>query len=335
MIITRTPVRISFGGGGTDLPAYYEKYGGMVVSTTINKFYNSVFEKRQDKRITIVTIFGDVKVREFKDYNELMKAEVDIPIACIKHYKVKCGFNLVCYSDVPKQSGLGGSSAFTVNLVTLFRYFNNKPHIPREIAEEAHSIRINELELPAGKQDEYASAFGGLNFIEFKKGLVCVQPLISMFDDDIDSDIENNILLFYSNIQRSSTNILSSMAKNVATDKERLNEFHEIKRLGYEIKDALKSGNMYKVGKLLDKSWQHKKKLSDGITNRKIDEVYKIAIDKGAYGCKITGAGGGGFMMVCAPKNKHKAIKLALRRRGFVNYPYELDNTGTNIEYRW
>lgn len=330
-LISRSPVRISFGGGGTDLASYYETYGGVVVSAAINKYFYTVLEIRLDDRIQLIS--SDLQVHQtVKDFYDLKLGKgLDIPVAVLKHFNVQRGLNLFMASEIPPGTGLGSSGAVTVNIINIINELERLKLTKKEIAQLAYDIEYNELGMPIGKQDEHAAAFGGINFMEFNRdGTVDVEPL------DIAREVrvrmEDDIMLFFTGRTRESSKILRSQDKSTRDDNDEIvDSLHKIKGIALEIKKALESGDLTEFGRLLDISWHIKKNLAKGISNPKIDKIYEVAKKNGALGGKLTGAGGGGYFMVYCDKPHQKALTKALVKEGLSPLDYHFDKKGATI----
>ena len=301
MIISRSPVRLSMGGGGTDLPSYYERYGGFLMAAAINKYVYIMAEKRFHNTIrlsySITEIVDDVNKIEHNIFREALK------LANITNQ-----IELVSVADVPANCGLGTSSTFTVALLNaLFEYQKNYISLS-QLAEKACDIEINILKEPIGKQDQYASAYGGFNAYWFNKdGSVTVEP-INIKEEKL-IELQNNIFLFYLKKERSASSILSVQNnKSKEGDKGTLERLHKIKDIGLQTKEIFERGDIDEFGEILHEHWLTKKGLSDKVSDSYIDEVYETARKNGALGGKVVGAGGGGFLLVYCPHNKSKLI---------------------------
>lgn len=301
MIISRAPVRLSMGGGGTDLPSYYKEYGGFLIATTINKYVYVSLNKRFEKSIRLsyskTEIVDDVEKIEHRIFKE-----------ALKYTGLNNQIELVSIADVPSNCGLGTSSTFTVSLLNaLFTY--KKEYLSVEaLAEAACHIELDILNEPIGKQDQYASAFGGFNAYWFNKdGSVNVEPL--NIREEVIKDLQNNILLFYLKKERSASSILKLQNdKSIKKDSGTIERLHKIKEIGLYTKKVLESGNIDEFGEILHNHWLTKKGLSEKISDSGIDEIYDYARKNGALGGKIVGAGGGGFLMFYCPKDKSKLV---------------------------
>lgn len=325
MIISRAPVRMSLGGGGTDLKSYYSKYGGFLIGGAIDKyvfisankrFYDSI--RLSYSQTEIVNTYNEIKHEIFKE--------------ALQHVKPNDGggIELVSIADVPANCGLGSSSSFTVALLNALHAYNREYISQRQLAEEACMIEIEQLSQPIGKQDQYISAFGGITALTFEKnGNVIVEP-VKMSEDVLD-ELERNILLYYTGIERSASEILTEQNEKSKKDETTVIEsLHQIKKIGYETKRAFESGNLEKFGELLDVHWNNKKQLSKNISNPFIDSCYETARKNGAVGGKIMGAGGGGFFMFYAPE-KHDVLTQAMKERGLKPMKFRFDFEGTKI----
>lgn len=322
MIIVKAPTRISFGGGGTDLATYYEKYGGLVVSTSIDKYFYSFFKPRNDKKIQIISSDLGI-IKTFENFDHLDFGELAIPVAVIKHFDFKKGFELFLSSEVPVGSGLGGSSSLCVNLVKLFSDLQNLNLSKKKIAEEAYKVRVNDLKLPVGKQDEYAAAFGGMNFIQFEKDDVKVETL--KIRNDIKEHLQKNLTVFYTGKSKDSTPILKSMEK---ASGQSIDALHTAKKLGLEIKKSLESGDLQKFGELLHESWLAKKNFAKGVSNESLDKVYELARKNGALGGKLMGAGGAGFFLFYCESQNQENLRKALEKENLQKFEINFENDG-------
>jgi D-glycero-alpha-D-manno-heptose-7-phosphate kinase len=329
-LISRAPVRISFGGGGTDLASYYEKHGGMVISASINKYFYTILEMREDDRIQIIS--SDLQLSQtVRDFYHLKLGEgLDIPVAVLKHFNIQRGMNLFMASEVPPGTGLGSSGTVCVNLVNIFNKLEHMKMTKQDIAETAYKIGHQDLKMPIGKQDEYAASFGGLNVFHFTKEGVRVEPL--ELSREIRKRLEEDVMLFFTGRTRDSANILASQDKGGKEDQEAVvHSLHNIKSLGFEIKDAITEGDLRRFGELMAKAWENKKRLAKGITNERIDNLYSTAIENGAVGAKLTGAGGGGYLMMFCEKPNQRAVRDALSAQGLRQMDFKFDMHGAKI----
>ena len=321
MIITRTPVRLPLGGGGTDLSSYYSKFGGFFVSAAIDKYnylaVKSRFENGFRVSYSTTEITGDVDSIKQPLIREALKL-----------LKINDSLEIVSIADVPGRSGLGGSSSYTVGVLNALHAFKRESVSRQTLAEEACHIEIDVLKEPIGKQDQYVAAFGGINSYEIEKdGLVKITPV--NISPHSTAELENNLLLFYTGIKRDASQILGRQKQDQETGQKRVLEvMHEIKKIGYQVMDCLSKGDIRKFGELLDLHWRTKKNLSGQISNPRIDQLYEIAIRNGALGGKIMGAGGGGFFMFYSENNKEK-LRNAMAKEGLKELRFRFDFDGS------
>ncbi|MFH1903650.1 MAG: galactokinase [Candidatus Omnitrophota bacterium] len=321
MIITRSPLRITLGGGGTDLPSYYEKFGGFLVAASIDKYVY----------ITLHHTFRPGYIIKYSRTERVGQIDkVKHPIIRESLKLVDMGddwLEITSMADIPAGTGLGSSGSFTTALLkTLHAYKHNLIH-PGELAEQACDIEINRLKEPIGKQDQYIAAYGGITCFEFAKNdKVKAYPL--KIDKETLYDLEDNLLLFFTGYCRSASEILKEQRqKSKKNDKDMLENLHFIKDLGIQSKKALEKGDLIKFGNLMNVHWEHKKKRSKEMSNPKIDQWYNLAVDNGAVGGKLIGAGGGGFLMFYATdktKLRHAMIQAGLKE---VRFRFDFEGT--------
>lgn len=325
MIISRAPVRISMGGGGTDLPSYYEKYGGFLLAAGINKYVHILLNKRFEESIRLSYSKTEI-VDNIKDI------EHGIFRASLKYAGIKKQVEIISVADVPSNCGLGTSSAFTVSLLgALFSYKREYMSL-HELAECACNIEINILNEPIGKQDQYAAVFGGFNGYTFHNdGSVSVEPV--KISDGAMMELQSNLFLFYLNKKRSAGDILkvqNKKTKNNNTDV--INRLHRIKEIGLHTKRILEKDKINEFGELLHEHWLIKKGISEKISDPFIDEVYETAIRNGAVGGKVIGAGGGGFLMFYCPREKSKLL-AALKKTGLSPTWFSFEREGVKTGF--
>lgn len=323
MIVTRTPFRISFSGGGSDIPAFYEKHGGHVVSSTIDKYvYISSNPSFKGNRTIL-------KYSAVEDVCDLSSIRHRVFRACLQKYGIN-GLEINSTSDIPAGTGMGSSSTFTVGLLANLHGHRGVAVSERDLAEEACEIEITRLGEPIGKQDQYAAAFGGLNHIEFKKnGSVEVSPI--EMDAECKKRLQENLFLVYLGGTRSASKLLKTQTENFKSEHVSENQ-KKISDLALLLKDRLESGDIDAMGEILDRSWQLKKTLSDGISSERINHVYDTAMKHGATGGKLLGAGGNGFMLFYADHTSKKNIMENLG--GLRELPFSFEETGGRIVYR-
>jgi D-glycero-alpha-D-manno-heptose-7-phosphate kinase len=332
MLIVRSPVRISFAGGGTDLPAYYQRYGGAVLSTAINKYFYTILGSRSDRSIQIIS--SDLRVCESWSGLSAMDIEgsgLEIPVAVLKELDREIYVDLFLASEIPPGTGLGSSASVCVNVLKTLTNYLQVSLSKYDLAERAFDIARNVLQRHVGKQDEYAAAFGGLNFIEFlTDGSVRVQPLDP--DPAIMTELQNNLLLFFTGAAHHSWNILAEQEKATAEQSRKpLEALHEIKDLAYRMRDAVQAGSLSRFAAMLHESWLAKKRVSSRISNSHIDAIYDLAIEKGALGGKITGAGGGGFLLLYCESPNQERVRHALAAQGLKEMTFSFDFQGAHV----
>jgi D-glycero-alpha-D-manno-heptose-7-phosphate kinase len=332
MLIVRSPVRISFGGGGTDLPSYYEQFGGAVLSTAINKYFYTILQRRNDGKIQVIS--SDLRVVEtWQDISgmSVKGSALEIPLSVLKHLGHKISVDLFLASEIPPGTGLGSSASVCVNVLKTLSAYLYIPMSRYELAEKAFHIAHNILEKPVGKQDEYASTFGGLNYITFRPdGNVTVDPV--ELDPALLRELQASLMLFFTGSSRDSWSILkeqeqSTTRRHGAT----VESLHHIRGLADRMRTALVGGNLEDFGHLLHEGWEAKKLVSNKISTSRIDDMYAAARASGASGGKITGAGGGGFLLLfCAPHNQ-SAVRDAVTALGGREMQFEIDLQGAQV----
>lgn len=321
MIITKTPFRVSFVGGGTDLASYFKRSEGAVISTSIKKYLYVIVRKQEG--------IGEFKYRinwskvEFK--NNINDIENPIARECLKFFRINIPLEVSTFADIPAETGLGSSSAFCVGLVHALSLLLKKNYSKYEIAKIAANIEIKKLKRPIGKQDHFASALGGVNKIIFQKNdNVKIKKL--PFNDKHISKFKNNFLMFYMNTKRNADEVL--IHQNVFT-KNRFSILSKIKALVDPLEKNFRSGIDEEFGNLLHKNWILKKQITNNISSKEIDNLYKKLINLGAVGGKLLGAGKGGFILIYVKKSHHKKIKNKFGKFKFIEL--EVDTKGTVV----
>ncbi|HWY71050.1 MAG TPA: hypothetical protein VNX88_20455 [Terriglobales bacterium] len=332
MLIVRTPVRISFGGGGTDLPAYYQKFGGAVLSTAINKHFYTILQKRADDKVQVIS--SDLRVVEtWADISRMSVkgSDLEIPLCVMKELGCAVSFNLFLASEIPPGTGLGSSASVCVNVLKTLTTYLGIPMSKYQLAERAFHVARNVLGKPVGKQDEYAASFGGLNFIRFAEDeSVTVEPLD--LEPDLVRELESNLMLFFTGAAHHSWTILKEQEHSTRTKTGvAIDSLHEIRELADLMRATLKAGNLDQFGELLDKGWRAKKRVSQRISSSRIDEMYEAARGAGALGGKITGAGGGGFLLLYCPQPAQQAVRARLTALGAREMDFEFDFQGAQV----
>jgi D-glycero-alpha-D-manno-heptose-7-phosphate kinase len=326
MIITRTPFRVTLGGGGTDLPSFYREHGGFVLAAAIDKYmFLNVNTPIVDDKIR-VRYTGSEMVDHVDEVQHTLAREA------LRHFGVTRGIEIVSIADVPAGTGLGSSSSYLVGLLNALHTLLQDQATSQKLAEEACHIELDVLRKPIGKQDQYMAAFGGLTALDIDTdGRVRVTRLD--LDVDLLESLEHNILMFYTNEMRDATAILKKQDEATRTkDRIVVGSLREIKDIGLEINDAISKGNLRHFGELLDAHWQSKKRLSAGISNPQIDAWYELAKQNGAIGGKISGAGGGGFLMLYCEENKTR-LREVLRGVGLRELKFRFDFEGSKVVF--
>src|SRR6185437_419161 len=322
MIITRSPLRISLGGAGSDLPSYYRKHSGFLIAAAIDKYVY----------ITLHQTFGQELILKYSKLERVSNvAEVQHPIIreALKLVGIDGYLELTSMADIPAGTGLGSSGSFTTALLKALHAFKKNIIHPRDLAEQACHIELDLLGEPIGKQDQYIAAYGGLTCFQFlPNGHVEAAPL--KIDPETLYNLEDNLLLFFTGYSRSASNILKDQdQKSRQSDKDMIDNLHFVKDLGYQSQEALETGDLHRFGELMNVHWDFKKKRSGGMSNPDIDRWYGIAMENGALGGKLIGAGGGGFLMFYA-QDKTK-LRHALGSAGLKEVRFRFDFEGTKI----
>ena len=324
MIITRTPFRVTLGGGGTDLPSYYEKYGGFIFSAGIDKY---MFV---DVNRPVVDDLIRLKYSKSETVERLDEIQHEIAREVLRMMGIEKGIEISSIADISAGTGLGSSSCYTVGLLHALHVLKRDYVSLQDLAEEDFKVEAGVLKRPIGKQDPYMAAFGGLTVMEIEKdGKVKVRK--ASVTPDVADDLNNNLLIFFTGVTREADSILHEQTSAIKEEKKDVIEsMHYIKELGLEILEAVESGNITEVGRLFDAHWQHKKKISGKMTNEKFDKIYEVAKEKGALGGKISGAGGGGFFTFYIENNKKKFRKV-MEEMGLREMRYRFDFEGSKV----
>ncbi|MDM8000431.1 MAG: GHMP kinase [Dehalococcoidia bacterium] len=321
----RAPLRISFGGGGTDVPPYPEEKGGAVLSTTIGKYAYCTLVPRDDDQISVTSLDYDI-VASYSVNSELKyDGNLDLVKAAIQAMGVSSGCNLFLHTDAPPGSGLGTSSALVVAIVGAFKRWLRLPLTGYDIAEMAYRIERVQAGIKGGRQDQYAATFGGFNFIEFLGKTTIVNPL--RIDWDTINELEYRLMLCYTGGTRISAGILDDQVSGYVEGREDvLSAFAETKQLAFDMKNALLLGKLNELGSLLHRAWCCKKRLSSKISDPRIDELYELARKNGAIGGKLLGAGGGGYLLFLCEFDKWHIVAEKLERAGgkIVGFTFDL-----------
>jgi len=319
MIITQTPLRISFAGGGTDFREFFKKHGGAVVSSAIDKYVYTIVKKRFDKRIYI-----NYSQKEIVDSVDEIQHE--LVREAMRKTGVKDGIEISFLADIPSEgSGLGSSSSVTVGILNALYHYQGVTVPAERLAEEACEIEIDICGKPIGVQDQYIAAFGGLRFFDFRTD-GSVVPVKLNTNDSLREDLDAHLMLFFTGKTRKAETILSEQRENIPEKEKILCQMAERAR---QLKDALEAGDYYAVGRAMEEGWEHKKKLASKISNGEIDSIYEKALAAGAQGGKITGAGGGGFCLLFVEPSKRQAVRETLS--DLQEMPFHLERDGSKV----
>lgn len=318
MIISRAPVRFSLGGGGSDLPAYAREHGGFLVTAAVDKYVYICANRRFHDSIRL-----SYSQTEIVEHAHLIQHKIFREALTL--LEIDHGIELTSMSDVPANSGLGSSGAFTVSLLNALHAYRREYVSSAQLAEEACHIEIDRLHAPIGKQDQYASAFGRICCLEVDKELrVQVTPL--RLSDDGLAELESNLHVFYTGVDREASPLLADQQKQMKADARSADAMHRIKQLGYETRRLLSQDKLDEYGELLDEHWTNKRKLSSQVSSGAIDEHYRAARRAGALGGKLMGAGGGGFFLFYARKDKGALIRtLVARGLRYIRFRFDMD----------
>lgn len=331
---SRAPFRIGLAGGGTDVSPYSEDFGGAILNATINLFAKTSISPREDGKIIIHAVDRGERL-EFDGLNNLpidgiLDLQKGIYNRIVKDFNggKALSFELQTHMDVPSGSGLGTSSTLVVSILGAFVEWLNLPLGEYDIAQLAYDIERKDLKMAGGKQDQYAATFGGVNFMEFDKNdKVIVNPLRVRNESLL--ELQHNLILFYTKTSRESSKIIETQATNAAGKRERpIAAMHKVKEQAFVMKEAILKNELHKIGSTLDNSWKNKKQMASGISNEVIDSLYETAIKAGATGGKISGAGGGGFMIFYCDDSKRYDVIAALEKMGGEVTRYEFNQTG-------
>src|SRR6185437_9634385 len=305
MIISKTPLRMSFVGGGSDLPVFYRKFGGAVLSTAINKFVYVTVNKKFDERIRL-------SYSKTEDAKSEEKIKHPLVREALQMLGIPGGIEITSIADIPaKGTGLGSSSSFTVGLLNALHAFANRYASAQKLAEESCIIEIERCGEPIGKQDQYAAAFGGFNLIQFNADdSVSVEPIICKRETT--RQLQENTLVFYTGITRSASTLLKIQSAAMASDKAKQKAMKKMVELAHVLKAELQKNNLTAFGEIIHENWELKRSVTSGVSSSVIDDWYARARKAGAVGGKLLGAGSGGFLMFYAPRERHEEITREL-----------------------
>lgn len=324
MIIVRTPLRMSFVGGGSDLPSYYKKKSGAVISTSVDKYVYVSVNKKFDHGIRI-------SYSKTENINNTYEIKHPIVRNALELLGIPNSIEITSISDIPSQgSGLGSSSSFTVALIHALYAFKAEQVSKQDLGRISSHIEIDLCGDKIGKQDQYAAAYGGFNLIEFNKDdSVIVSPINCMAETI--NKIEESTIVFYTGRTRSASNLLRKQSENMKNS-NKIDMMSNMVSLAYDMRDMLENNDVEHLGELLDHNWQLKRQMADGISDSQIDSWYNAGMSAGASGGKLLGAGNGGFMMFYAPKEQHQNIIKSMK--GLQRVPFSFENKGSEILFQ-
>jgi D-glycero-alpha-D-manno-heptose-7-phosphate kinase len=332
LIRSKAPLRLGLAGGGTDVSPYSDLFGGGILNATINLYAYATIEPTHDGKVVFETADGSL-IKSFNSKSEIKPEGIfDIHAGIfnrmLKQFPDKeLSFRLITSIDAPQQSGLGTSSTLAVAILGAFVEWLKLPLGEYDIAQMAYEIERFDLGMAGGKQDQYSATFGGINFMEFSKDKVIVNPL--RIKDSYLDELAHNLVLYYTDTSRLSSQIIQKQQQNVLDeDKTAIEAMHQLKKQAVMMKEALLRGNLDEIGKILDFGWKFKKQMAAGITNNELDKIYDTAIANGATGGKISGAGGGGYMFFYCPGNARYQVIEALKQFGGYTERYEFTSDG-------
>lgn len=321
MIITKTPFRVSFCGGGSDMADFYREHGGCVLNTTINRYMYLTIHPYFDETRTVLKYSQNEIVDNIQDIDHSI-------FHCVLNEQRISGVEISSTADVPSGTGLGSSSSFTVGLLHTLACYKGEYVSKGTLAKEACEVEIEKLGAPIGKQDQYAAAFGGLNFISFHKDdSVSVEPIVTK--GGTLKELQRNLVMFYTGLVHDANKILSVQKKNIS-QADKTKNLTRMCELARSMKKSLESNELNDFGAILHESWMKKKELAGSISNAQIDVMYEKALANGAVGGKLLGAGGGGFLLFYCPREKQALLREKLRLKPF---PFEFEHDGSSIVY--
>ena len=329
MLIARSPVRVSFFGGGTDIPTYYERHGGAVLSTTIDKYVYVHLNTSAHKTLQITSSDYRTFYRHTPGEPLLWDGDLSLPRAVLQQFGVEHGVSMFLASEAPPGTGLGSSSAVTVALIKGVSAACGLNLTKQQVADLACYIEIEKLGKPIGKQDQYAAAFGGLNWIEFTADGITVDP-VRVAPSTL-SRLESNLLLMFTGATHDSAQILEQQTKGARSKGIVVESLQAVHELALQARTYLLRGEVDRFGAMLDAAWQHKKKFAPGVSNELIDRCYAIARNNGALGGKIAGAGGGGFLLLYCEEGALNRVDHALTREGLKRMDFHFEDDGGRV----
>jgi D-glycero-alpha-D-manno-heptose-7-phosphate kinase len=323
MIITRAPLRIPLGGGGTDLPSYYQHRGGSLISAAVNKYIYITVNRRFESSTRIS--YSKTEIVDNVD-------AIEHPIVreALRLLKISDSLEITSIADIPASTGMGSSSCFTVALLLALHTYKREHLGPQALAEEAYHIERDILNEPVGKQDQYLAAFGGVVTMDIARDGKVDVGSVALAENALD-DFESNLLLFYTGIRRSASAVLKAQdTKGAEAASDVTARLDRIREIGDEIRAAINAGDVRRFGEMMDVHWQTKKKLSGGISTSEVDRWYDLARSRGALGGKLMGAGGGGFLLLYCDSNK-KDLRQTMAEAGLREIKFHIDWDGAKV----
>lgn len=323
MIITRTPFRVSFTGGGSDLASFYRRHEGCVLSTSINKYMYVSIHPTFNRQETCI------KYSKTEIVDDVRKIKHPIARQLLLDRKIS-GVEIVSTADIPSGTGLSSSSAYTVGLINALNAFSGKYASQEKIAAEACDVEINRLGEPIGKQDQYGTAVGGMKFIRFlPDDTVEVEPVVMR--NSVKKELDDNLLMFYTGLTHSAGAVLKEQNVNMVSAEDKFNNMVRMTELAYEMRETLVQGDLTRFGDILHENWMLKRSMASAISNGLVDKYYDIAMASGAKGGKLLGAGGGGFLLFYCEKEHQSRLRSALS--DLIELPFSMESGGTKVIY--
>jgi D-glycero-alpha-D-manno-heptose-7-phosphate kinase len=330
MLIARAPVRISFAGGGTDLPAYFTRHGGAVVSATLDKYVYVILTVHGGPELQILSSDYRTFYRHNPGQVLLWEGDLNLPRAILHEFDIHHGVSMFLASEVPPGTGLGSSSTLTVAAVKAVSAARGQTLSKAEVAALATRVELEKMGMPIGYQDQYAAAYGGLNFFEFTAQGVTVEPIRT--PPGVLAALQANLLLFFTGTARESSKILARQRENTERSQgDTLSALHAVRDMADALRDTLQHGDLAGFGEVLHAGWEHKKRFAAGVSNPEIDAAYAAARAAGALGGKIAGAGGGGFMLIYCRDGAQAAVTEALDQRGLRRMDFRFEEGGARV----
>lgn len=333
IVRSKAPFRIGLAGGGTDVSPYVDEFGGAILNATLELFAHTTIIERNDGKIVFRSEDNNTTLTYDSSEELPIDGQLDLQKGIynriVKQFHGKAlSFEMITSMDVPSGSGLGTSSTLVVSIIGAFKEWLKLPLGEYDIAQLAYQIERVDLQMAGGQQDQYAATFGGFNFMEFHGSeKVIVNPL--RIHTKLRNELQFNLILYYTKTSRESSKIIINQANNIKKhDVHSIEATHHVKEKAFEMKEALLKGNLKQIGHILHESWMYKKEMASGISTPHIDDIYEIARNSGAIGGKISGAGGGGFMIFYADENRRYDLIRGLKKQGGVVIPYQFTEKG-------